>query len=647
MAAAVGLTNVKISGTLPEHGRVVDYEISEDGASVVFKTYQDADLTEAIFSAPIDGSLPPRQLNDPLPTGDSIAVYKISPDSSRVIFLLLSLEPEARLFTVPLDGSTAPVSLTPPLENWTTFQAVDISPDNSRVLFTADLELDGATDLFSVPIDGSGSPVRLNEPLQTGHSVHRPAFSPDGSRVVYMAAQDSPDVVELYSVPSDGSEPPIKLNRPLVANGDVINFAISPDGSRVVYRADQLVDEMYALGSVPIDGSSEAVRLNAPLVSGGDVQYFYAISPDSQYVVYVADQTVDDVYELYSAAIDGSGPPVMLNGPLVSGGDVSDFHQISPDSSRIIYHADQETDGVSDLYAVSPDGSDLVKLNDPLPAGNSIRYHTISPDSNYAVFLGEEETTGAYVLYSVPLDGSAPPLVINDPLPAGGEVEYFQLSPDGQHVVYNADQDSDGVFELYRVPIDGSAASQKISGSLTAGGDVDYDFRIDPSSTHVLYIADQEADEVFELFATFEQLPQLSFAVDSASVPEDSNVAQVEVQLDDIYSETVQVDYAVTGGSASGGGVDYVLTGGTLTFDPGMVAQTIEILLVDDLVQESEETMEISLSNPQNAVLTANNSYTLTIEDDDQADEPPDDGDGDDGDTSAAYSLNLPLLIDQ
>ena len=85
------------------------------------------------------------------------------------------------------------------------------------------------------------------------------------------------------------------------------------------------------------------IKLNGPLVSGGDVDEF-RVSPDSSRVVYRADQDTDNVDELYSVPLAG-GSPVKLNGPLVSGGYVWYF-QVSPDSSRVVYHASQDTNGV-------------------------------------------------------------------------------------------------------------------------------------------------------------------------------------------------------------------------------------------------------------------------------------------------------------
>ena len=45
-------------------------------------------------------------------------------------------------------------------------------------------------------------------------------------------------------------------------------------------------------------------------------------SPDSSRVLYVADQDTDEVFEIYSVPA-GGGTPTKLNGPLVAEGDVS------------------------------------------------------------------------------------------------------------------------------------------------------------------------------------------------------------------------------------------------------------------------------------------------------------------------------------
>jgi hypothetical protein len=112
---------------------------------------------------------------------------------------------------------------------------------------------------------------------------------------------------------------------------------------------------------VPILGG-ESVKLNDPLVEGGQTNGGdFAFSPDSSVVVYLADQDSVGVDELYFAPITGGGS-TKLNDPLVAGGNVDNFglpnsfgstsfgFQISPDSSRVVYLADQDIDDQVGLY---------------------------------------------------------------------------------------------------------------------------------------------------------------------------------------------------------------------------------------------------------------------------------------------------------
>ena len=57
------------------------------------------------------------------------------------------------------------------------------------------------------------------------------------------------------------------------------------------------------------------------------------------------------------------GEPYQVSGEMVLFGDVEN-HLISPDSSRVVYRADQDTDTVIELYSASITGANpVVKLN--------------------------------------------------------------------------------------------------------------------------------------------------------------------------------------------------------------------------------------------------------------------------------------------
>ena len=62
---------------------------------------------------------------------------------------------------------------------------------------------------------------------------------------------------------------------------------------------------------------------------------------------------------------------------------------------------------------------------------------------------------------------------LSPPLVGGGDVSQVQLSPDGTTVVYLADQELDNLFTLYSVPIDGSATATRINALLTPTCSID------------------------------------------------------------------------------------------------------------------------------------------------------------------------------
>ena len=64
-------------------------------------------------------------------------------------------------------------------------------------------------------------------------------------------------------------------------------------------------------------------------------------------------------------------------------------------------------------------------------------------------------------------------------------------------------------LSLYSVPLGGPAAAGiKLNGALVALGDVD-NFAISPDSSRVVYLADQQTDNVFELYMTSNYLLHL------------------------------------------------------------------------------------------------------------------------------------------
>lgn len=72
------------------------------------------------------------------------------------------------------------------------------------------------------------------------------------------------------------------------------------------------------------------------------------------------------------------------------------------------------------------------------------------------------------------------------------------------------------------------------------------------------------------------------------------------VSLPGPSSQQVTVHYATANGSAEAG-IDYVPTEGTLTFAPGVIAQTVNVEILGDNINEGTEYFSVNLSDPVNA----------------------------------------------
>ncbi len=113
--------------------------------------------------------------------------------------------------------------------------------------------------------------------------------------------------------------------------------------------------------------------------------------------------------------------------------------------------------------------------------------------------------------------------------------------------------------------------------------------------------------------------PTVAFSTTASNASETTTAVTIPVTLSAAYANTVTVDYSVTGGTATSGGTDYTITAGTLTFTTGVTSQNISITVNNDVLDEANETIIITLANPGVATLGTNTIHTYTIDDDDAA----------------------------
>ena len=119
--------------------------------------------------------------------------------------------------------------------------------------------------------------------------------------------------------------------------------------------------------------------------------------------------------------------------------------------------------------------------------------------------------------------------------------------------------------------------------------------------------------------ATFTLDPRsVRFTSGSSSGNESNTTVQLAVELTSVSTSDVTVDYHATSGSATEGD-DYTDASGTLTFLAGQTSRNITLTVLDDIEEEANETVTVTLSNaaPGNVIIGSPASHTYTILDND------------------------------
>jgi Tol biopolymer transport system component len=437
---AAGGSQILLSAVLPSGSAVWKGRFTDDGSRYIYHVDQDTLDVYELYSVPPEGGAYVK-LNGPLSSGEYVGPYRLCGDL--VVYQVVGSGPYAgQLFTVSTAGGSV-VDLT----TLAVLGSFRLSPDCTRIAFNHGLPY----QLSSLPILG-GTAVQLSPP---GMETLTILISPNGQRVVFRGTYDATtiDEFDLYSVPITGGTA-VKLNGEAVAGGGVTWYSVDPTSNRVVYMSDQDADEVQEIYSVSIMGGG-ATKLNGLLVSGGDV-LDVKISPDGSRVVYRADQQTDGTDELYSVPIDGGGV-VKLNGPLASEGDVLEF-TISPDGQWVVYRADELLDGYITGFRVPIAGPSAAReLIWSRPAVLESYSYLIGPRSRFVFVQGNRTLVdGVERLWQVNLAGTPDPnaveLIPIADFADGGDVSSFRMGPNG-NIVYIADQDTDEEFELYGIPL--------------------------------------------------------------------------------------------------------------------------------------------------------------------------------------------------
>jgi choice-of-anchor B domain-containing protein len=102
---------------------------------------------------------------------------------------------------------------------------------------------------------------------------------------------------------------------------------------------------------------------------------------------------------------------------------------------------------------------------------------------------------------------------------------------------------------------------------------------------------------------------------DPPTAPDHPSQISFPVTLSAYTSQTVTVDYTVAAGTATAG-LDFEPSSGTLSFPPNITSQPVSVNLIDDLLDEDDETLILTLSAPANATIADGVAIGTILDDD-------------------------------
>jgi WD40 repeat protein len=452
------------------------------------------------------------------------------------------------------------------------------SPDGTQIAFARD---DGGWSIQVMNADGTEQTTVV--PATAGVLNLEPAWSPDGTRIAWTrSALDG----EVWVVNSDGTEP-----GPLTSG---IEPRWSPDGTKIAfYDDDGGNDEVF---SINVDGTARTNLTNRP----GSEEATPDWSPDGTQIAFISSRDGDS--EIFKMQANGLvQTQLTFNGA----GMEDDQPAWSPDGTRITWELGDS------IWKMRSNGTVKTQLTftgtDQHPDWQPL---TVPPPPAPGTLQFSAPT------YSV---GEAGPVATITVTRTGGSdgtvgISYFSASGTAQAGVDYTQVSSTLTFgpgvtsQSFTIPITQDALDEPdetVDLTLTSptGGAA-----MGAQSTAVLTIVDDEPGP---------QPGSLQFSSPTYSLGEAGPAATITVTRTGGDEGTVTAHYAASPGTASAG-ADYTPTSGTVTFVDGDTSETFSVPIIQDGIDEPDETVNLILNAPTGgASIGVPSSAVLTIVDDD------------------------------
>ena len=401
------------------------------------------------------------------------------------------------------------------------------------------------------------------------------------------AQQDDPTGILLVNTPVAPGKRPVVSRDGTVALFVTANFSVA------------VIDTLTGEGEVVGDpGSVWSVGLSP---DGGLLGIVLATDGEPEDKIRVLDLETDalEEFELKAPALDGGATDTIL---------FADALNFTPEGRFIYYDALNRisfSDGSSldswSIYALDRQTSNTISVVPPIP-GLSIGNPSLGRSHfDHLVFEAQDATTGQSHIFTQDLT-SGEQIEVGIIFATAG-LAFPDFFGDDNAVLY-----TDYAFDSFGF-FAGSALTRQPLGldGMTPDG---------PASIWLLGSTSGATIGTIYRRGTYDGIAELEIVATPASIIESSTEpARFVVRRSGPTSQSLGVQFVMTGTATPK--EDYEPISLSVTFEPDQTEATIPIRIINDSIQESEETLTITLSDARNYSLGTEFSASLQIQDDD------------------------------
>jgi hypothetical protein len=425
--------------------------------------------------------------------------YQLTPNGQHVVYRQREGNDIYRIYSVPILGGES-VDLTLDQDGMGDVdEGLHISPDSRFAVYTR--RPPGwrrRAQLYSATIDGQaseGQGIWRVSDLPIGHiEADSIQISPESTHVVYVGQTSIETYAQLYSAPlaTEGQQvqiSPVTSTYTSTNNG----FVFVEKGDRVVHTmAPTNGNNHQAIWTLSVDGAAQ-IQLASELTQQRDIATSGLIPITTSDDVLLFTHFSNGSGEWFKVPING-GEPTLLTMPEFDL-DALDGQLTSDGQDFIVRQVKFGSPGIQ-LWRYPVSGEPGIQLLAPEDGIGSPGVITLPSQGDQMVFSTETPRS----IYSMSTsDYTMTRLVVEDGFDPHQVYPQFKVSEDGEHVVFKADFDHDDIFDLYSIRTDGSGLIRLNNSSPEFG--VITNYHVTANGERVVYTANHAGTQRMDAYS--------------------------------------------------------------------------------------------------------------------------------------------------